>query len=126
MGLLFLKDLGHKVTDPSPDVVPLAVSDSWVHALSGVSLSFMKITFYLNEKKQFSKTGKILFTHFGLSGPLILNSAKKVKELLKSGEVKALIDLYPDTDIKSVEANLIKVSLVSLYIFYFPFFFFKT
>ncbi|ETB63892.1 TPA: aminoacetone oxidase family FAD-binding enzyme [Candidatus Nomurabacteria bacterium] len=108
-GLVFLKNLGHKVTEPSPDVVPLAVPDSWVHSLAGVSLSFMKITFYLDEKKQFSKTGKILFTHFGLSGPLILNSAKKVKELLHSGEVKAFIDLYPDTDIKSIEMNLIKV-----------------
>lgn len=108
-GLLFLKYLGHTVTPPSPDIVPLEVSDSWVHSLAGVSLSFMKITFYLDHKKQISKTGKILFTHFGLSGPLILNSAKKVKELLLKGEVKALIDLYPDTDLKSIETKLIKV-----------------
>ncbi len=108
-GLNFLKDLGHSTTEPTPDIVPLAVSDTWVHSLSGVSLSFMKITFYLDEKKQFSRTGKILFTHFGLSGPLILNSAKKVKQLLDKGEVGALIDLYPDTEINSVEKNIIKV-----------------
>ena len=77
-GFKFLEDLGHTVKDPSPDIVPLAVSDAWVKTLAGVSLSFMKITFFLEDKKQFSKTGKILFTHFGLSGPLILNSSKKV------------------------------------------------
>lgn len=107
-GLIFLKDLGHKVYDPTPDIVPISVSDSWVHELAGVSLSFMKITFYLDTKKQFSKTGKILFTHFGLSGPLILNSASKIKELLDKGQVKAFIDLYPDTNIKSLEDYVLK------------------
>lgn len=108
-GFKFLKDLGHKVENPSPSVVPLEVSDKWVHLLSGVSLSFMKITFFLDGKKQFSKTGKILFTHFGLSGPLILNSASYVGSLLQAGKVDAYIDAYPDTDLGSLEDKIIKV-----------------
>ena len=108
-GFKWLKDLGHEVKDSSPNIVPLAVSDEWVKSLAGVSLSFMKITFYLEGKKQFSKTGKILFTHFGLSGPLILNSSKKVDDLLQQeGFVTARIDAYPDTNEGKLEESIIK------------------
>jgi len=108
-GLVFLKDLGHSVSDSTPDIVPVSVKENWVKSLSGTALSFMKITFFLDGKKQFSKTGKILFTHFGLSGPLILNSAKSIKGLLDKGEVKAFIDLYPDTTLGDLEKRIIKV-----------------
>ncbi len=108
-GLIWLKDLGHTVKDSTPTVVPLAVSEHWVKSLAGVSLSFMKITFFLNDKKEFSKTGKILFTHFGLSGPLILNSAGKVSDLLDSGRVEAYIDCFPDTTEGKLEETIIKI-----------------
>lgn len=108
-GFRFLKNLGHTVKDPSPDIVPLAVSDAWVKNLAGVSLSFMKITFFLEDKKQFSKTGKILFTHFGLSGPLILNSSRRVSNLLQSGKVRAYIDAFPDTNEGKLEELIIKM-----------------
>jgi len=108
-GFRFLKDLGHKIEKPNPSVVPLEVSDKWVHELSGVTLSFMKITFYLDGKKQFSKTGKILFTHFGLSGPLILNSASYVGSLLQAGRVDAFIDAYPDTTLGDLEDKIVKI-----------------
>lgn len=107
-GFQWLRNLGHKVKEPSPDIVPLAVKEQWVKDLSGVSLSFMKITFYLDGVKRFSKTGKILFTHFGLSGPLIMNSAAKVKDLLRAGVVSAKIDTYPDTDLGALEKHIIK------------------
>jgi len=108
-GFKWLKDLGHTVKDPSPDIVPLAVSDAWVKTLAGVSFSFMKITFFLEGQKQFSKTGKILFTHFGLSGPLILNSSRKVSDLLQSGKVEARIDAFPDTNEGKLEESIIKI-----------------
>ncbi len=108
-GFNWLRDLGHTVKSPTPTIVPLAVSDEWVKSLAGVSLSFMKISFYLEEKRQFSLTGKILFTHFGLSGPLILNSASKVSGLLQSGQVHAFIDCFPDTEIGDLERRIINV-----------------
>jgi predicted Rossmann fold flavoprotein len=108
-GFKFLQELGHSVTEPTPDIVPIEVKENWVKSLSGTSLSFMKITFCLNGKNQFSKTGKILFTHFGLSGPLILNSANKINTLLDKGEVTAFIDVYPDTNNRVLEEKLIKV-----------------
>ncbi len=115
-GFKFLKKLGHIIKDPTPTIVPLAVADEWIKELSGTSLSFMKITFFIGgddenvkRKKAFAKKGKVLFTHFGLSGPLILNSAGLVADLLHSGNVTAEIDAYPDTDLGTLEKRIISV-----------------
>lgn len=108
-GFNWLTDLGHTVKSPTPTIVPLAVKDAWIKSLSGISLSFMKITFMVDGVKKFSKTGKLLFTHFGLSGPLILNSAGKVADLIQEGLVTAKIDAYPDTDESQLEEKIIKV-----------------
>lgn len=108
-GFNWLKELGHSVETPTPTVVPLSVAEGWIKELSGVDLTFMKITFFVDGVKKFSKTGKILFTHFGLSSPLILNSAGKVKDLLRTGVVTAKIDAYPDTDLGSLEQRILKV-----------------
>lgn len=108
-GFRWLKELGHTVHTPTPTVVPLSVKEKWSKALAGVSLSFMKITFFVEGKKAFSEKGKVLFTHFGLSGPLILNSAHKVADLLHEGVVTALIDAYPDTDLGALERRIIAV-----------------
>lgn len=108
-GFKWLRTLGHTVKDPTPTIVPLSVEEEWVKSLAGVSLSFMKITFYLEGKKQFSKTGKVLFTHFGLSGPLILNSAAEVGELLLNGQVTATIDTYPDTNLGDMDKKVVNL-----------------
>ncbi len=112
-GLEWLSKLGYKIHAPNPNIVPLTVEDSWVKSLSGTSLSFMKITFGANLTKKggrFSRTGKILFTHFGLSGPLILNSAHEVKKLLdKHGTVETKIDMYPDTEVGALRQRVLTV-----------------
>ncbi len=108
-GFNWLKALGHSVASPTPTIVPLATKESWSHSLSGVSLTFMKITFLSEGGKKFSKTGKLLFTHFGLSGPLILNSATAVADLLHSGSVTASIDAYPDTNLGALEDKIISI-----------------
>ena len=94
---------------PTPTIVPLRVKEKWSKELAGVSLSFMKIAFFVEGKKAFSKTGKVLFTHFGVSGPLILNSAHKVADLLHEGKVTAAIDCYPHTDLGSLERSVVAV-----------------
>ncbi len=106
-GFKWLTELGHSVQASTPTIVPLRISEAWVKSLAGISLSFMKITFFADGKRAFSKTGKILFTHFGLSGPLILNSASEVAELLKNTDVTASIDMYPDTDFAALERQII-------------------
>lgn len=108
-GFNWVRKLGHTVNKPNPNIVPLKVREGWVKNLSGVSLSFMKIYFYLDGKRQFDRLGKILFTHFGLSGPLILNSAYEVIQILEKGEVTCKIDAYPDTNHGDLEKKILKI-----------------
>ena len=108
-GLGWLTTIGHTVKQATPTIVPLATREAWSKVLSGTSIEHAKIAFFADGKKILSKTGKILFTHFGLSGPLILNSAGKVAELFEGGtKVTATIDTYPDTDIGLLEDKIIK------------------
>jgi len=108
-GFGWLRKLGHNVQDPTPTIVPLKVHDAWIKNLAGVSIDSLKITFFLNDQKQFLLKGRILFTHFGLSGPLILNSAGKVGDLLEEGTVTAQIDLFPELDLGSLDKKVIEV-----------------
>ncbi|MEK7505393.1 MAG: aminoacetone oxidase family FAD-binding enzyme, partial [Patescibacteria group bacterium] len=107
-GFKWLRELGHTVLKPTPTIVPLAVKDAWSKKLAGISIS-AKINFLVEGKKAFSETGKILFTHFGLSGPLILNSAHKVADLLHAGLVTATIDAYPKDDLGLLEKKVIAI-----------------
>jgi predicted Rossmann fold flavoprotein len=107
-GFKWLAGLGIDVQGATPNIVPIKTKDVWVHDLAGVSVEEMKITFFVNEEKRLTKKGRLLFTHFGLSGPLILNSAKEIKDLLEEGEVTATIDLFPKHDIDAFEKLLIK------------------
>jgi len=124
-GFKLLRLLGHSINEPSPNIVPLKTDAKWVHALSGSAPSFVKLSFLQGDPKATSagaspkatgaraipkapsagaskvrikKVGKVLFTHFGISGPLVLNSSYEVTELMEEGDVEARIDLFPDTD----------------------------
>jgi len=97
-GFRWLKALGHKVNNSRPALVPLRVRESWVHSLSGLSFADAKLSFFHLGQKQESKRGKLLFTHFGLSGPLVLNMSKSISEFLQYGEVLVSIDILPGTN----------------------------
>jgi predicted Rossmann fold flavoprotein len=108
-GFKWLADLGHTVAKPTPTIVPLAIKEKWVKELAGVSLDGMKITFFVDGIKSFSLVGKVLFTHFGISGPLILNSAHKVADLLHTGKVTATIDAAMQSDFPVLEKTIMTV-----------------
>ena len=108
-GFTWLRDLGHTVVEPTPSIVPVSVSDAWIKSLAGKSFDNVKITFFINNKKSFTKTGRILATHFGLSGPMILNSAHQIADLLHEGAVTAEINLFPGQDLGTVERHIIEV-----------------
>jgi predicted Rossmann fold flavoprotein len=108
-GFKWLKSLGHTVADPTPTIVPISVKEKWVKDLAGVSLDGMKITFFVEGKKEFVLSGRVLFTHFGLSGPLILNNAHKVADLLHTGAVTAIIDMSAHNDFSVLEKEVMNV-----------------
>lgn len=108
-GFPWLLKLGHSVKKPTPTIVPLRVQEEWVKRLSGKSLGTAKITLYVNEAKKIAKTGPILCTHFGISGPTILNLAGAVADFLQEGVVTAKIDLHPGMDIGALDAHVVAV-----------------
>jgi predicted Rossmann fold flavoprotein len=106
-GFKWLAKIGHTIIEPSAALVPIKVSDTWVKKLSGISLPNAKLTLFLDGVKQgVGKKGKVLFTHFGLSGPAILNMSSDIGELLKYGEVVLSLDLLPDHDYSTLNEAL--------------------
>ena len=105
-GFKWLAELGHTIIAPDASLVPVKISDAWVKRLQGVSLPSVKITLFQNETKQAVKKGKILFTHFGVSGPTILNLSREIGELLKYGEVVISLDIMPTHDYSTLNTEL--------------------
>ncbi len=97
-GFNWLRDLGHNIIASNEALVPISIKDKWVKDLSGVTLQNIKLTTFQNNTKQESHKGKLLFTHFGISGPTVLNMSKDIGELLKYGEVEIKLDLLPHLD----------------------------
>ncbi len=99
-GFTWLRKLGHTVNDTNASLVPVAIKESWVKKLQGVTIQKVKITLLENGQKRLKTEGKILFTHFGVSGPTILNISRDIGEALKygSGSVVLAIDLTPSLD----------------------------
>lgn len=102
----WLEDLGHTIIRPEPSLVPIAIKNTWVKKLAGLTLPNVKITAFQNSEKQNVSKGKILFTHVGISGPTILNMSKDVGELLKYGEVILSLDLLPQEDYGTLNLKL--------------------
>jgi len=109
IGFEMLAHIGHTIHKPNPNLVPLKTSAKWVHRLSGVTLSFMTLRFHQNQKVFLKKTGKILFTHFGISGPLVINASTEVLDKLKNGPVRATIDCFPDTNHADLDKRIRKL-----------------
>jgi hypothetical protein len=97
-GFGWLRTIGHTVTEPTAALVPVAVKDEWVKKLQGISLPTAKLTAFQNGEKQEVRKGKMLFTHFGISGPAVLNMSSSISELLKYGDVTLELDLLPTHD----------------------------
>lgn len=105
-GFDWLKNLGHTIIEPDAALVPVKVADAWVKGISGLTLPEVKITLFQNETKQAMKKGKILFTHFGVSGPTILNMSRDIRELLKYGDVFISLDIMPKHDYSTLNDAL--------------------
>ena len=105
-GFSWLKKIGHKITVPAPSLVPIAVKDSWVKHLAGVSIADVKISAIQNGSVHNTDRGKILFTHFGISGPAALHMSKAIGELLKIGEVIISLDIFPALNNEQMDTAL--------------------
>jgi len=107
-GFRIAKRLGHTVIPLKASLVPLRTKETWVRELQGISLQNIRITFLTDGKKIVSDIGDIIFTHFGVSGPLVLDMSGKVVALISEGqEGRLLIDIKPDLDTVKLETKLL-------------------
>ena len=106
-GFRWLEAIGHTIVTPRASLVPLRVRETWAHELSGASFSDVKLSVFQGGKKQESRRGKLLFTHFGLSGPLALNMSRNIGELLHGAPVTVSVDLFPGTDIGEIDKRIL-------------------
>lgn len=88
---------GHKVIAPKPSLVPLETSETWVKELQGLSLKNVKVTALAGKKIIAGEFGEMLFTHFGISGPIILSLSKPIAESL---EVHPEVPIHVSIDLK--------------------------
>lgn len=108
-GFVWAKKLGHTVTEPDPALVPVTIRNPWIKDVAGISLKAAKLTVIQDGEKHDSRVGKILFTHTGLSGPLVLNMSKGIGQLLKTRPVSLSLDLFPSLDSGALDRKLLKI-----------------
>ena len=94
-GYRFARGTGHEVSALSPALVPMEVKEWYAKELQGLSLKNVSISVYEAQKKLYEDFGEMLFTHFGVSGPLILSAASKVGGRLSDRELCMYVDLKP-------------------------------
>ncbi|NLJ95705.1 MAG: NAD(P)/FAD-dependent oxidoreductase [Clostridiales bacterium] len=108
-GFKFAKKFGHSVTELSPSLVPLYVAENFIKDLMGLSLKNIAITAYSGNKKIYSDFGELLFTHFGLSGPVILSTSRYIIPYMDSkASVRLSIDLKPALSHKQLDARILR------------------
>lgn len=108
-GYKFAKSVGHKVSPPSPSLVPLVSDEQFCARLQGLSLRNISIRVIDNNsgKEIYSDFGELLFTHFGVSGPTILSASAHMRDVSPS-KYSLHIDLKPALDYKTLDKRLIK------------------
>ncbi|MEK7172867.1 MAG: NAD(P)/FAD-dependent oxidoreductase [Patescibacteria group bacterium] len=105
-GYFWAEKMGHKIIKPQPALAPLEIKESWVAGLSGLALKNVRVAIFQNNKKIDERFGEMLFTHFGVSGPIILDLSKKIGEIMSKGEVILKIDLKPALDVLTLDKRL--------------------
>ncbi len=104
-GYIFAEQAGHTVTELKPSLVPLTSPDKFCAELMGLSLRNVTLKLMEGEKAVYSEMGEMLFTHFGLSGPLVLSASSHIREM-KPNKFKAVIDLKPALSAEQLDARI--------------------
>ena len=107
-GYNFAKAAGHEIMDCCPSLVPLEVKESFAKQLQGLSLRNVEIRLLENGKEKYRNFGEMLFTHFGVSGPLILSGSAYLVPLKQEKEYRLLLDLKPALSEKQLDDRVLR------------------
>ena len=110
-GYKFARNMGHKVTKLSPSLVPLKTQESWVHELQGLGLKNVGVKVSLGGKLLYQDFGEVMFTHYGISGPVTLSASRYLTDCFNKSEAEPAIfsiDLKPALDHSALDKRLIR------------------
>ena len=110
-GYRFAESLQHKIVEPTPSLVPFEVEEAWVTQMQGLALKNVSIRIEREGKKVYDDFGEMLFTHFGVSGPMILSASASIKPAYFKDfehDLKLYIDLKPALDKEQLDKRILK------------------
>lgn len=108
-GLKWARKIGLKVTECRPALVPLNCKESYIRSMQGLALKNVNLTIKDGKKKLYDSFGEMLFTHFGVSGPLVLSASSIIgKRLQETGELQALVDLKPALSVDELSNRVLR------------------
>ncbi|WMM26501.1 NAD(P)/FAD-dependent oxidoreductase [Tissierella sp. MB52-C2] len=106
-GYKFSKRLGHKITELKPSLVPIEVNEEWIKELQGLSLKNVTISAYAKNKLLYNEFGEMIFTHYGVSGPIVLSMSNSLHNYT-NGKIDLKIDLKPALDEKKLDDRILR------------------
>ncbi|MBR6781474.1 MAG: aminoacetone oxidase family FAD-binding enzyme, partial [Clostridia bacterium] len=108
-GYTLAKQAGHEIIDPKPSLVPLETAEDWVRCAQGLALKNVRLTVMDMEKysEVYTDFGEMLFTHFGVSGPIILSASAHLP-VISPNRYQLMIDLKPGLSPEQLDARLLR------------------
>jgi hypothetical protein len=108
-GYIFAKKMGHEVKNTFPSLVPFNIKEEFCKELQGLSLKNVGLKIINENKKEYyNEMGEMLFTHFGISGPLVLSSSGYIGDKMENNKFMAVIDLKPRLDVDTLDKRILK------------------
>ncbi len=106
-GYKFAKKMGHKVTKLYPSLVPLKLKEKWCQNLQGLSLKNVELSLFIDDKNIYKNFGEMMFTHFGITGPLVLKGSRSLVGKYNK-KLTGYIDLKPALTEKELDIRLLQ------------------
>ncbi|MDP1624939.1 MAG: aminoacetone oxidase family FAD-binding enzyme [bacterium] len=113
-GFEWLKRIGHTIIEADAALVPVKIAEKWVRDLAGVSHQHAKLSIMENGKRTDSRIGRMVFAHFGMSGPLVLSFSKEIREAMHYAQpgpngtkVELSLDIFPDLDPAALDKKIL-------------------
>ena len=110
-GYRMAEESGHKMVSPTPALVPMEMKEPWVRDLQGLSLRNVRMSVTRGKKKLYEDFGEMLFTHFGVSGPLVLSASGCIPAKAFDQELSMTIDLKPALDVEQAKMIPVMIAL---------------
>lgn len=107
-GYRMAEESGHKMVSPTPALVPMEMKEPWVRDLQGLSLRNVRMSVTRGKKKLYEDFGEMLFTHFGVSGPLVLSASGCIPAKAFDQELSMTIDLKPALDVEQLDHRILR------------------